>query len=61
MAQQSCAMGPRWRIFGDFFGPAFSASQTNELRWKQHLGDALMAEAMSEAVNVGFRGGNTIR
>jgi len=26
MARQICAMVPRWRIFGDFFGLAFPAS-----------------------------------
>ena len=26
IARQSCAMVPRWRIFGDFLGPAFPAS-----------------------------------
>ena len=28
IARQSCAMVPRWSIFGDFLGPAFSASRT---------------------------------
>ena len=27
IAQQICAMVPRWRIFGDFLHPAFSASR----------------------------------
>jgi len=26
IARQSCAMAPRWRIFGDFLRPVFSAS-----------------------------------
>ena len=26
MARQSCAMVPRWRLFGEFLGPAFPAS-----------------------------------
>ena len=26
IARQSCAMVPRWRIFGDFWGPAFPVS-----------------------------------
>jgi len=26
IARQSCAMVPRWRIFGDFLRPALSAS-----------------------------------
>ena len=26
IAQQNCAMVPRWRIFGNFLGPAFPAS-----------------------------------
>jgi len=33
IAQQSCAMVPRWRIFGDFLGPAFSVSCV------QHISD----------------------
>jgi len=33
IARQSCAMVPRWPIFGDFFGPAFSTSRT------QHVSD----------------------
>ena len=32
-ARQSCAMVHRWRIFGDFLGPAFSASRV------QHVSD----------------------
>ena len=27
IAQQSCVMVPRWRFFGEFMGPAFSASR----------------------------------
>ena len=26
-----CAMVPRWRIFGDFLGPAFSASRMQHI------------------------------
>jgi len=33
IARQSCAMVPRWRIFGDFLRPAFSASRV------QHVSD----------------------
>jgi len=33
MALQSCAMVCRWRIFGDFLGPAFPASRV------QHISD----------------------
>jgi len=33
MARQSCAMVPRWRIFGDFLRPVFSASRV------QHVSD----------------------
>jgi len=33
MARQSCAMVSRWRIFGDFLGPAFPASHV------QHVSD----------------------
>jgi len=33
MARQSCAMVPRWRIYGDFLGPAFPASRL------QHISD----------------------
>jgi len=33
IARQSCAMVPRWPIFGDFLRPAFSASRT------QHVSD----------------------
>jgi len=33
IARQSCAMVPRWLIFGDFLGPAFSASNA------QHVSD----------------------
>jgi len=33
IAQQSCAMVPRWRIFGDFLGHAFPAS------YVQHISD----------------------
>jgi len=32
-APQSCVMVPRWRIFGDFLGPAFPASRM------QHISD----------------------
>jgi len=33
IARQSCAMVPRWRLFGDFLGPAFPASRV------QHISD----------------------
>ena len=33
VARQSCAMVPRWPIFGDFLGPAFTASRA------QHVSD----------------------
>jgi len=33
IARQSCAMVPRWWIFGDFLGPAFPASRV------QHISD----------------------
>jgi len=33
IARQSCAMVPRWQIFGDFSGPAFPASHV------QHISD----------------------
>ena len=33
IVQQSCVMVPRWRLFGDFFGPVFSASRA------QHTSD----------------------
>ena len=33
IARQSCAMVPRWRIFGDFLRPAFPASRV------QHVSD----------------------
>jgi len=33
IARESCAMVPRWRIFGDFLGPAFPASHV------QHISD----------------------
>jgi len=33
VAQQICAMVPRWTIFGDFLGPAFPASRV------QHISD----------------------
>jgi len=33
IARQSCAMVPRWRLFGDFLGPAFPASRA------QHFSD----------------------
>jgi len=33
IARQSCVMVPRWRIFGDFFNPAFPASCV------QHISD----------------------
>jgi len=29
--RQSCAMVPRWRIFGDFLGPAFQASRVQHI------------------------------
>ena len=35
IARQSCAMVPRWRIFGDFLGPTFPAS------CMQHISDLL--------------------
>jgi len=31
VAQQSCAMVPRWRIFGDYLRPAFSASRVQQV------------------------------
>ena len=33
IVRQSCTMVPRWRIFGDFLGPAFPVSHT------QHISD----------------------
>ena len=33
IVRQSCTMVPRWRIFGDFWGPAFPASHV------QHISD----------------------
>jgi len=33
IVRQSCTMVPRWRIFGDFLGPAFPASHV------QHISD----------------------
>jgi len=33
MARKSCAMVPRWPIFGDFLGPVFPASRV------QHISD----------------------
>jgi len=33
IARQTCAMVPRWRIFGDFLGPAFRTSCV------QHISD----------------------
>ena len=33
IAQQSCAIMPRWRLFGDFLGPAFLANRA------QHISD----------------------
>jgi len=33
MARQSCAMVPRWRFFGEFWGSAFPASRV------QHVSD----------------------
>jgi len=33
IARQSCGMVPRWRLFGDFFRPVFSASRA------QHVSD----------------------
>ena len=33
IARESCAMVPRWRIFGDFLGPALPASRV------QHISD----------------------
>jgi len=31
IAQQSCAMVPRWQIFGDYLGPAFPASRVQHI------------------------------
>jgi len=33
IARQICEMAPRWRLFGDFLGPAFRASRA------QHISD----------------------
>ena len=44
IARQSCAMVPRWPIFGDFLGPAFSASraqQVSDLHSKFALGHTM--------------------
>jgi len=41
IARQSCAMVPRWRLFGDFLGPAFPASRAQHvsaLHYKFTLG-----------------------
>ena len=41
IARQSCAMVPRWLLFGDFLGPAFSASRAqhvSDLHYKFTLG-----------------------
>ena len=31
IVQESCVMVPRWRIFGDFLGPAFPASRVQQV------------------------------
>ena len=31
MVGQSCAMAPRWRIFGDFLRPVFPATRVNHI------------------------------
>jgi len=31
VTQQSCAMVPRWGLFGDFMGPAFPASRVQQV------------------------------
>jgi len=31
IARQICAMVPRWRLFGDFVGPAFPASRVHHI------------------------------
>jgi len=31
IARQSCGMVPRWRLFGDLFGPAFPASRVHHI------------------------------
>jgi len=41
IARQSCVMVPRWRIFGDFLGPAFPVSRAqhvSDLHYKFTLG-----------------------
>jgi len=40
IVRQSCTMVPRWRIFGDFLGPAFPASHVRHIS-KMHSKFAL--------------------
>jgi len=42
IAQQICAMVLRWRLFGDFLGPAFPASRA------QHVSDMHLATPCDE-------------
>ena len=49
MAQQSCAMVRRWRIFGDFLRPAFPASRVqhvSDLHPKFALGRTMLCGSM---------------
>jgi len=50
MDPQSCAIVPRWRIFGDFLGPAFPASRV------QHISDLHSKSALwaTPYVEVGY-------
>ena len=57
IAQQSCAaMVPRWRLFGDFLGPAFPASRVqhvSDLHYKFTLECGPMPNVMVALPNIG--------
>jgi len=52
IAQRSCRMVPRWRIFGNFLGPAFPAScvqHISDLHSKfEHLGTLLQSSTSQQ-------------
>jgi len=63
IAQQSCAMVPRWRIFGDFLDPAFPASRVQHISdlhyksahhvWKYRMVDKLDIQSATAEIRQG--------
>ena len=56
IARQSCAMVPRWQLYGDFLGPAFPSSHAkhvSDLHYKFTLECGPMNNLMVALPNIG--------